>query len=107
MRRCGSTKQRVRLGSGRYFRRGGRRGYTDANAHCYSDSDRFSNGQCHCHADGDRHANSDRNGNGQPHGNGIGNSHAATDANTQSGAISKAAPNAFAQAMIHPAENLW
>jgi hypothetical protein len=90
------------LGSGRYFRRGGRRGYTDANAHCYSDSDRYSNGQCHCHADGDRHANSDRYCNGQPHGNSIGNSHAATDANTQSGAISKAAPNAFAQAIALP-----
>jgi hypothetical protein len=90
------------LGSGRYFRRGGRRGYTDANAHCYSDSDRYSNGQRDCHTDGDRHANSDRYGDGQPHGNSIGNSHAATDANTQSGAISKAAPNACAQALALP-----
>jgi hypothetical protein len=70
------------LGSGRYFRRGGRRGYTDTNADCYSDSDRYSNGQ--------------------PHGNSIGDSHAATDANTQSDAISKAAPNAFAQALALP-----
>ena len=77
-------------------------GYTDANAHCYSDSDRYSNGQRDCHADGDRHANSDRYGDGQPHGNSIGDSHAATDANTQSGAISKAAPNAFAQALALP-----
>lgn len=102
MWRCGSTKQRVRLGSGRYFRRSGRRGYTDANADCYSDSDRYSNGQRDCHADGDRHANSDRYGDGQPHGNSIGDSHAATDANTQSDAISKAAPNAFAQALALP-----
>ena len=66
------------VGVGSNFRRGGRRN-TDADADRYSDSDRY--------------------GNGQPHGNSIGNSHAATDANTQSGAISKAAPNAFAQAI--------
>jgi hypothetical protein len=67
------------LGSGRYFRRGGRRRYANADAHCYSDSHRY--------------------GNGQPHGNSIGHSHAATDANTQSGAISKAAPNPSAEAI--------
>jgi hypothetical protein len=70
------------LGAGRYFRRGGRRRYANADAHCYSDSHRY--------------------GNGQPHGNSIGHSHAATDANTQSGAISKAAPNASAQAIDIP-----
>ncbi len=93
MRRCGSTKQRVRLGSGRYSRRGGRRRYTDANAHCHSDGDRYSNGQRH------GYSNTNRYGNGQPHGNSIGNSHAATDANTQSGAISKAASHACAEAI--------
>ena len=46
MRRCGSTKQCVRLVSGRYFRRGGR--YTNADAHCYSDGDRHANYQPHC-----------------------------------------------------------
>jgi hypothetical protein len=66
------------LGTGRYFRRGRRR-YTDADAHCYSN--------------GDRHAN------GQPHCNSIGNRHAATDANPQVGAISKAAPHASAEAI--------
>jgi hypothetical protein len=83
------------LGSGRYFRRGGRRGYTDTNADCYSDSDRYSNGQRDCHTDGD----SDRYGNGQPNGNSIDNSHAATDANTEVGAIRKAAPHASAEAI--------
>ena len=80
----------------------GRGRYTDANAHCDCDSDRYSNCQFYCHADGYSHANSDRYGDGQPHGNSIRNSHAATDANTQSGAISKAAPNAFAQALALP-----
>ena len=78
MRRCRSTKQRLRLGSCRYLCRGGRR-YADANANCYSD--------------GDRHANS------QPHCNSIGNGDAATDANTEVGAIAKAASHAFAQAL--------
>ena len=78
MRRCRSTKQCVWLGPGRYLC-GRRRRYTDADANCYSD--------------GDRHANS------QPHCNSIGNGHAATDANTPVGAIAKAAPHAFAQAL--------
>ena len=95
MRNRRPSKQRVWLGAGRHPCCGGRR-YTNPNAHCYSDSDRYSNGQRDCHADGDRY------GNGQPHGNSIDNSHAATDANPQSDAISKAAPNAFAQALALP-----
>jgi hypothetical protein len=93
MRNRGPSKQRLWLGTGRHFRGGGRRRDADANAHCYSDSDCHANRQCHCYSDGDRHANV------QPYCNSIGNCHAATDANTQSGAISKAAPNPSAEAI--------
>ena len=78
MRSRGSSKQRLWLGSGRYLCCGGR-GFTDADAHCYSDSDRHANGQPYC--------------------NSIGNCHAATDANAQVGAIGKAAPHASAEAI--------
>jgi hypothetical protein len=81
MWRCGPAKQRVRLGPSRYFRRGGRRRDTDANAHCHSDRDRHGDTQPHCHSIA------------------IANGHAATDAHTQSGAIGKAAPNACAPAV--------
>ena len=47
-------------------------------------------------SDGDSHANS------QPHCHSIGNVYAATDANTQSRAIRKATPHAFAQAIEFP-----
>ena len=105
MWRCGSTKQRVRLGSGRYLRGGGSRRYADANAHCHFDSDRYSNRQRHgysdsdCHANGQRHGYSDSDRYGQPYCNGVGNRHAATDANTEVGAIRKAAPHASAEAI--------
>ena len=81
MRNRGPSKQCLWLGSCRYPCCGGR-GYTDADAHRYSD--------------GDRHAN------GQPHCNSLGNCHAATNANTQVGAIGKAASHASAPA-IDPA----
>ena len=79
MRSRGPSKQRLWLGAGRHPCCGGRR-YANPNAHCYSDSDSY--------ADSHRY--------------GIGNRHAATDANAQSGAITKAAPNAFAQAIEFP-----
>jgi hypothetical protein len=80
MWRCGSAKQRVRVGPSRHLCCGGRR-YTDANAHGYSDSDRHgnSNPYCHCH--------------------GIGHPHAATDVDSESHANSKAAPIASAKAV--------
>ena len=78
MRRRRPSEQRLRLGSGRYLCCGRRR-YTDANANCYSDGDRYANSQPHC--------------------NSIGNGDAATDANTEVGAIAKAASHAFAQAL--------
>ena len=86
MRHCRPSKQRVWLGSGRHLCGGGRRRYTNtnANADCYSDSDRHANGQPYCHSIGN------------------GNAHAATDANTQSGAISKAASHASAAAIDLP-----
>jgi len=87
MRRCGSSKQRLWLGASRYFRCGGRRRYTDANAHGHSDSDCHANGQRHCHSDSDRYSN------------GVGNRDATTDANTEVGAIRKAAPHASAEAV--------
>ena len=117
MRSRWPSKQRLWLGTGRHLCCGGRR-YTDADAHCYSnsdrdvngqpycysDSDRHSNGQRHCYSDSDCHANgqrhcysdSDRDANCQPYG------YAATDANTQSWAISKATPHASAQAIEFP-----
>jgi hypothetical protein len=67
------------LGSGGHSRCG-RRWYTDANAHSYSDT----------HADSDSHGNS------------IDNAYAATNANAQGGAIGKAASNAAAQAVDLP-----
>jgi hypothetical protein len=78
MRRRRPSKQRLRLGSGRYLCCGRRR-YTDtdADANCYSDGDRYANSQPHCNGNGD----------------------AATDANTEVGAIAKAASHAFAQAL--------
>src|SRR3954466_6913047 len=83
MWRCGSAKQRVRLGPSRYFCCGFRRRYTDANAHGYADSDRDGNGNsnpyCHCHS--------------------IGHPHPATDVDSESRAISKAAPLASAKAV--------
>jgi len=84
MWRCGSAKQRVRLGPSRYFCCGFRRRYTDANAHGYADSDRDgnSNPYCHCHS--------------------IGHPHAATDVDSESRAISKAAPLASAKAVEFP-----
>jgi hypothetical protein len=45
------------LGSGRYLRGGGRRRYTDANAHCHFDSDRYSNSQRHGYTDSDCYTN--------------------------------------------------
>jgi hypothetical protein len=66
------------LGPGRHLCCRGRR-YTNADAHCYS--------------------HSDRHGNCQPYCNSIGNCHAATDANAQVGAIAKAAPHASAEAI--------
>ena len=72
MRNRGPSKQRVRLGSCRHPCCGRRR-YTDADAHCYSDTDANANRQPHCHA--------------------------ATDANTEVGAISKAAAHASAAAL--------
>jgi hypothetical protein len=75
MRRRGSSKQRLRLGSGGYLRRGGRGG--DANTDTYS----------HCHTDRDAHRYS----------NGISDSYAATIANAQVGAKRQAAPHASAQ----------
>jgi hypothetical protein len=76
MRRSGSSKQRLWLGSGRYSRRSRRRRFPYA----YSHSDRYANSQPDCDSIGDRDA--------------------ATDANTQNGAVSKAATHAFAQALI-------
>lgn len=101
MWRCGSPKQRVRLGSGRYLRGGGRRRYADANAHCHFDSDRYSNSQRHGYTDSDCHTNSQRHGysDSDRHSNGVGNRDAATDANTEVGAIRKAAPYASAEAI--------
>jgi len=78
MRSRGPSKQRLWLGAGRYLCCGGRR-HTDADANCYSDSDRYANCQPHC--------------------NSIGNGYATTDANTQVGAIRKAAPDASAEAI--------
>ena len=78
MRRRGSTKQRLWLGSGRYLCRGGR-GNTNTDAYCYSD--------------GDRHANC------QPHRNSIANGYAATNANAQVWANGKAASHASSQAL--------
>ena len=93
----GPSKQRLWLGSRRHPCCGGRR-YTDADAYCYGDSDRYANsyGNGDSHGDGDRHGDSDRHANGQPHCNNIGNSHATTDANAQGRAIRKAAPHASA-----------
>jgi hypothetical protein len=71
------------LGAGRHPCCGGRR-YTDADAHC----DRDANVKPYRYSDSDRDS--------------IGNRHTATDANAQSGAITKAAPNAFAQAIALP-----
>ena len=84
MWRCGPAKQRVRLGPSRYFRRGGRRRDTDANAHCHSDRDRHGDTQPHCHSIA------------------IANGHGETDANTQGGAIGKTAPNACPSAVELP-----
>jgi hypothetical protein len=81
------------LGAGRHLCCSGRRWYTDADAHCYSDSHRDVNGQPY------RYSHSDRHSNGQRHCNSIGNGHAATDANAQVGAIRKAAPHASAEAI--------
>jgi len=63
------------LGSGRYLCCGRRR-YTDTNANCHPNSDRYANGQPHC--------------------NSIGNGDAATDANAEVGAIAKAASHSRA-----------
>ena len=90
MWRCGSTKQRVRLGPSRHLRGSGRR-YTNTHAHCYSDRDCHCHRYCHC--DGDRYRDN------QPYCHSIGNGHAATDANTKGGAIGTAAPNAFPTAV--------
>ena len=76
MRSRGPSKQRLWLGSGRYPCCGGRR-HTDADAHCYSDSDPTPTASPTATA----------------------TAHAATDANTEGGAISKAAPHASAQAL--------
>jgi hypothetical protein len=76
MRRRWSSQQRLWMGTRRYLCRG-RRGHTDADAHCYSD--------------GDRHANC------QPYRNG--NGYAATDPNAQVGANGKAASHASSQAI--------
>ena len=78
MRSRRPSKQRLWLGSGRYLCCGRRR-YTDTDADCHSDGDRYANGQPHC--------------------NSIGNGDAATDANTQVGAIGKAAPHTSAAAI--------
>ena len=56
---CGPTKQRVWLGSGRYFRRGGR-GHTDADAHCHPTATATAAPLATATRHGDRH------GNGQP-----------------------------------------
>ena len=50
MRNRGSSKQRLRLGSGRYLCCGGRR-YTDADAYCYSHGDRHGNSDAATDAD--------------------------------------------------------
>ena len=94
MWRCGSTKQRVRLGQSRHLCCRRRR-YTNTHAHCYSDRDCHGHCQRYCHCDRNRH------GDTQPHCHSIAiaNGHAATDAHTQSGAIGKAAPNAFPPAV--------
>jgi len=83
MRHCRPSKQRVWLGSGRHLCGGGRRRYTNtnANADCYSDSDRHANSQPHCNSIG------------------IADSHTATDPNTQVGAIGEAASHASAAAI--------
>ena len=78
MRSLGPSKQRLWLGAGRHLGCGRRR-YTDADAHCYSDGDPHANSQSHC--------------------NSIGNGDAATDANTQVGAIRKATPHASSEAL--------
>jgi hypothetical protein len=76
MRNRGPSKQRVRLGSCRHLCCGRRR-HTDADAHCYSDSDRHANGQRHCNSHG----------------------HAPPDANTTVWANGKAASHASSQAL--------
>ena len=53
----------------------------------------------HCYSDSDRHANA---------ATATGQRHAATDANTQIGAITKAAPHAFAEAhKFRRTGNFW
>ena len=83
MRHCGSSKQRLWLGPGRYLRCGWRR-HAHADAHCYSDGDRHANCQPYCYGYGYCYL------------------HAATDANTQIGAISKTASHASAKALDFP-----
>lgn len=88
MRNRRSSKQRLWLGSGRYFGSSGR-GFTNTDA------------DCHCDSDSDRHANC------QPYCNSIGNCHAATDANTQVGAIRKAAPHASSETIEFRRPDFW
>jgi hypothetical protein len=63
------------LGSGRYFRRGERRGHADADAHCHGDG----NSNSHGNSNSDCHSNSNSNSYRYCHYNTIAHSHAAPD----------------------------
>ena len=96
MRHRGPSKQRLWLGSRRHLCCG-RRGHTNADAHCHSDVNSYSYSYSYSYGN----SNSNSNSNCHSHGNcnRIADSHTATNPNPQSRAISKAAPHAFAQAL--------